>query len=132
MTTLFYDEMQEIQATLTDCRATNPCEPALCRRIDNAVELCREVTRKLDFKPQPMIPIPPELADDRKEMLQLFKASSEIAVEAMRRARFIESALTTRLEGWRVQAEYAPDSQARQLLRAKIEEVERILANARA
>lgn len=142
MPTLFHDELQEIEATLNEARAFVAAEPQMCRRLDNAIELVKDLARragelssggKVQTNPPPAISLFPVAATQvPQEFLDAFKLASEMFVKAGRRLEFLETQLVLRMESWKIQAEYAPDSQARGLLRAKIEEIERILDNARA
>lgn len=143
MSTPFYDELQEIEATLRECLiSTNVPEP-IERRVKNAIELVRDAMRRLDDllrkggkvepAPAPTFSLFPVASTPLPmEYIEVFKLASELAVRADRRLDFIESGLRLRLEGWKIQSEYEQDSRARGLIRGKIEEVERILANARA
>lgn len=138
---MFNDELAEVVSTLMECRAVNSCEPQLARRIDNAVELVRDVQRRVDGlakaaeipkAPAQISLFPVAATPVPDEFLQAFKLASELAVKATRKLEFIEDALRMKLEAWKVQGELHQHSEVRYSVREKIAEIERVLANARA
>lgn len=134
---MFNDELAEVVSTLMECRTVKACEPQLARRIDNAVELVRDVQKRVDDlgkggKPATISLFPVAATPVPDEFLQAFKLASELAVKAGRKLEFIEDALRMKLEAWKVQGELHQYSEVRYSVREKIAEIERVLANARA